>query len=426
MNSKHLGLLMAGLLAFANVGTSVVLAADKIYYVSTAGSDDNSGAFGQPFRTINKGVGVLKPGDTLYIRRGTYTEALRDVIPSGTSWKSPVTVAAYPGEEVTLRPGSGEYVIKIQDNNPAYIIVDRLILDGAGTKAAAVFIATANRPLTVPRHIRLINCEIKNAREQGIMVYSSPANARSHQADYNEFINLKVHDIGRDKSNHGFYINTSHNLIDHCEVWKVHGIGIQIYKTKGRNGLNCNDNTIRCCKIHDTGLDTSDVTAGIVITVGNGNLVCNNLIWNNYNGVQIDTGASQTKVYNNTICKSHGDAGIRNGYPNPPGARSTIILNNVLYQNKNSNKILDYGRDTFADYNLIGNTDPKFMNAAAHDFHLQADSPAIDAGATLREVTTDYEEVQRPQGKAYDMGAYEYGSPAPPKPGETRKRRGKP
>ena len=114
------------------------------------------------------------------------------------------------------------------------------------------------------------------------------------------------------------------------------------------------------------------------------------------------------------------------GAVNPPGARSTIILNNILYQNPYGNKILDYGPDAFADYNLVGNTDPKFVNAAAHDFHLQADSPAIDAGATLREVTTDYEEVQRPQGKAYDMGAYEYGSPAPPKPGETRKRRGKP
>jgi hypothetical protein len=414
MSSKQLGFLMAGLLAFAKVGTSAALAADNIYYVSTAGSDDNSGSQAKPFRTIKKGASILKPGDTLYLRRGTYTEALRNVIPSGTSWESPVTVAAYPGEEVTLRPGSGEDVIKIQDNNPAYIIVDGLILDGAGTTAAAVFITTANGPLTVPHHIRLKNCEIKNAREQGIMVYSSPANARAHQANYNEFINLKIHDVGRKKFNHGLYINTSHNLIDHCEVWNVYGIGVQIYKTGGRNGFNCSDNTISCCKIHDTGLDKSDVTAGIVITVGNGNLVCNNLIWNNYNGVQIDTGATNTKVYNNTIYKSFGDAGIRNGYPNPPGARGTIILNNILYQNTNGNKILDYGPYTFADYNLVGNTDPKFVNAAAHDFHLQANSPAIDAGATLREVITDCEGVRRPQGKAYDMGAHEYGSTAPP------------
>jgi hypothetical protein len=410
MSAKQWGLFLVSLLALANVDMSADLAADNIYYVSIAGSDKNSGTQAQPFRTISKGVSVLKPGDTLYIHGGTYTEALRNVIPSGTSWDSPVTVAAYPGEEVILRPGSGQDVIKIQDNNPAYIVVDGLILDGTGTTAAAVFISAANGPLTVPHHIRVKNCEIKNAREQGIMVYSALSQVR--QADHNEFINVKIHDIGKSKYHHGFYLNTSHNLIDHCQVWNVYGIGIQIYKTGGRGGLSCNDNTIRCCKIHDTGLDKSDVTAGIVITVGNGNLICNNLIWNNYNGVQIDTGATNTKVYNNTICKSFGDAGIRNGYPNPPGARGTIILNNILYQNKNGNKILDYGPHTFADYNLVGNTDPKFVNAAALDFHLQASSPAIDAGTTLKEVTTDCEGVRRPQGKSYDIGAHEYGSTA--------------
>jgi len=405
---------MAGLLTLAEVATSAAPAADNVYFVSTAGSDKNSGTEAQPFRTVNKGVSVLKPGDTLYIRRGTYAEALLNAIPSGLSWDRPVTVAAHPGDEVTIRPGSGEDVIKIQDNNPAYIVVDGLVLDATGTTAAAVFIASANGPPTVPHHIRMKNCEIKNAQEQGIMVYSA-VNVRSRQADNNEFINLKIHHIGKTRFHHGIYINTNHNLIDHCEVWDVHGNGLQIYKSKGCNGINCNDNTVRCCKIHDTGLDKSDVTAGIVITVGNGNLVCNNVTWNNYIGVQIDTGATNTKVYNNTICKSFGDGGIRNGYPNPPGARGTVILNNILYQNAHGNKIRDYGPDMFSDYNLVGNTDPKFVNAAAHDFHLQADSPAIDAGTTLREVTTDCEGGRRPRGKAYDMGAYEYGSPAPPK-----------
>src|SRR5205085_8204973 len=143
----------------------------------------------------------------------------------------------------------------------------------------------------------------------------------------NEFINLKIHDIGTKKYHHGMYINTNHNVIDHCEVWNVYGIGIQIYKSGGRNGLNCNDNTVRHCRIHDTGLDKSDTTAGILITVGDGNLVYNNLLWNNFIGVQIDTGATNSKVYNNTIYRSHGDAGIRNGYPNPPGARHSLIRN---------------------------------------------------------------------------------------------------
>jgi hypothetical protein len=41
------------------------------------------------------------------------------------------------------------------------------------------------------------------------------------------------------------------------------------------------------------------------------------------------------------------------------------------------------------------------------DYHLQATSLAIDAGTTVN-LATDYDGVLRPQGLAYDIGAYEY------------------
>src|SRR5262249_18330399 len=58
------------------------------YYVSPTGSDSNPGTFARPFATVNRGVRVLRPGDTLLVRKGTYPEALRNVIPSGTSWSA--------------------------------------------------------------------------------------------------------------------------------------------------------------------------------------------------------------------------------------------------------------------------------------------------------------------------------------------------
>jgi len=48
------------------------------------------------------------------------------------------------------------------------------------------------------------------------------------------------------------------------------------------------------------------------------------------------------------------------------------------------------------------------VNAAAHDFHLQATSPAIDAGAALSAVPTDASGISRSQGAGYDIGAYEF------------------
>jgi hypothetical protein len=54
--------------------------------------------------------------------------------------------------------------------------------------------------------------------------------------------------------------------------------------------------------------------------------------------------------------------------------------------------------------------DPKFVNTATYDFHLQSGSPAVDAGtnSVSTHVKSDYAGATRPQGTAYDIGAHEY------------------
>lgn len=59
-------------------------------------------------------------------------------------------------------------------------------------------------------------------------------------------------------------------------------------------------------------------------------------------------------------------------------------------------------------HNLV-NANPRFVNPAAGDYHLAAGSPAIDAGTNVG-VTLDLDGIARPQGKGYDLGAYEYRS----------------
>jgi hypothetical protein len=44
----------------------------------------------------------------------------------------------------------------------------------------------------------------------------------------------------------------------------------------------------------------------------------------------------------------------------------------------------------------------------ARNFHLQSASPAINAGLTISTLLTDLDGVSRPQGPAYDIGAYEF------------------
>jgi hypothetical protein len=56
------------------------------YYVSTSGSDGNAGSLSQPFGTIKHGTSVLRAGDTLRIRGGTYREYVSlDHAPRGSS-----------------------------------------------------------------------------------------------------------------------------------------------------------------------------------------------------------------------------------------------------------------------------------------------------------------------------------------------------
>lgn len=81
-------------------------------YVATNGSDGNPGTADAPFRTVEKGLDSVRPGQTLYLRGGTYVEDVQ-ASPAGTS-SARIVVSAYPGE----RP-----VIKglVSINNPRYV-----------------------------------------------------------------------------------------------------------------------------------------------------------------------------------------------------------------------------------------------------------------------------------------------------------------
>lgn len=54
------------------------------------------------------------------------------------------------------------------------------------------------------------------------------------------------------------------------------------------------------------------------------------------------------------------------------------------------------------------NADPRFVNAAAGDFHLMSGSPAIDAADPAATEAVDFDGTTRPQGAGHDIGAFEY------------------
>jgi hypothetical protein len=369
------------------------------YYVSPTGSDANAGNKAEPFQTIRRALRMLNAGDTLYIRAGAYAESLDNNVPSGASWDRRVAVAAYPGEEVVLRPGPGsQFALKLV-GDLHHILIDGLSLDAKNTSDSGIYID--NYRGQIPHHIRIQNCEVKNAAHQGVIVGAS----HNLSSDHHEFIHITSHHNGKTDHDHGFYISGSHELLDGCEAYANGGEGIQIYRGGGVNGVNASYNTVRNCKLHDNGSGGMSANVGLGIYKGDGNVAYNNLVWHNGIGIAVEIGASNTLVYNNTLYDHFGDAGMRIGYTRPRSV-NTVVRNNIIYKNA-KNDILDYGTKTIADHNLLNNTDPGFVDATRQDFHLRPGSPAIDQGATLKEVPTDRDGVSRPQGRAYDLGAYE-------------------
>ncbi len=71
------------------------------------GSDDNPGTEARPFATLAHAVQQLKPGETLYLRGGTYYEHVT-VSAQGTA-DQPITIAGYPSEIAIIDGGLREF-----------------------------------------------------------------------------------------------------------------------------------------------------------------------------------------------------------------------------------------------------------------------------------------------------------------------------
>jgi hypothetical protein len=356
--------------------------------LAESGSDSNPGTFDAPWLTINHGDRKLVPGDTLYIRGGTYAEYIKDIIPTGTP-DARVTVRNYKNETVIIRPEAGavqDHVVSIRGDK-SYITLRGLVLDGARKIRQHTLVIYPLEGKT-PHHIRVENSTIMNGRSSGIL----------SSAGDSEFVNLKVHRNGSDRRDHGIYIGTDNNVIDGCEFSHNRGFGIHIYTQAPESADN---NVIRNCYSHHNGI------AGAIIGVGTGNVAYNNILANNDIGIVVR--GTNTRIYNNTIYGNKTGMDISK-------TTNSQITNNIIYQSSAiTGRVKRGGAPTNTGLVLSNNltdADPLFVDTVAGNFRLKAGSPAIDAGIALKEVLTDRDATPRPQGMAYDIGAYEFNSMA--------------
>jgi len=87
---------------------------------------------------------------------------------------------------------------------------------------------------------------------------------------------------------------------------------------------------------------------------------------------------------------------------------------NIYWSTSGSAKWQHAGKEytTFAEYQkAAGEAHSRYVDPGLigpGDARLRPGSPAINAGAALKEVAADKDGTVRPQGKATDIGAYEF------------------
>ena len=265
---------------------------------------------------------------------------------------------------------------------------------------------------------------------------------RNVEAAYNAFTG--IHSTGSYK--------VVDNVIVHHNGWRDmpemrHGIYFMPLDGQGHNIIM---NTIAYNNEHD-GLKFRSTA------VNSNNTIMNSISYNNGQvGIVISDYVEDAKIIGN-LAYNNSDSGILLGYDGSFGGGTSLVIGNTAWGNKNvwqgdirvsmpgtivknnvarilkvkdasvaTSSDIDYNNwnndvrvgDTWVTFSNWKSTygkdshslygDPLFVNLAGDNYHLQASSPAIDKGTVDSRLKVDLAGVSRPQGAAYDIGAYEF------------------
>jgi hypothetical protein len=391
---------MRRILVFVSVFLSLWLtlrAESATYYVSTSGDDSNScsaaQAVGTAKRNPSNGAGCLSPGDTLYIRAGTYNVGLWSGPPGGNSESQRVTIAGYPPD------GSRQAILNFFGNGNGldlgagqqYITFDNLVIDGSGVTNAVIKLT--GTPTSGAHHINFTNGEIRRGGQglqdgptegnQGILIGGPGSNLVS---------NMSIHDNGNSVRVHGIYVRAPNNIWEKNDIFGHAGFGIHNYE--GSDEQANNNNISRGNRLHRNAV-------GLLLSYGQNQKAYNNVIYENTAwAVQSYAGSGHIFV-NNTVYNNAQDA-FNIG-------SDAIMCNNITFGNGNNN--------ASGTSNL--NSNPGLANPGAGDVHLNENATtAINQGTSSCQVsslvTTDFYGNTRPVGGAWDIGAAEFGGTGPP------------
>lgn len=406
------------------------------YYMSTTGSDSNpcTGNGGnnaqnlsfpkRNFHGPSGAIACMVGGDTLQVRAGTYSEHFNPglstgYIPNGTAG-NPTIVEGYPSD--STRPILPRFTLG-EGADYSFMIFRRLhvqapVLAQSQGGYSAFYVGPDTHDIT------FTDIEIEGG-------HTGLQSGGHHET----FSHLDIHG----QFFYGTYFGGHHNVWEYNNFHDTLGFAIHLYSSGTADFVADNIfrfNTIRNCGNGGPhGLPEPPREGTWLFSHGDRNEAYNNLIFDSYEGIILDYGCDDCKVYNNTF--------YNNGVPSTqtPQARAAIkvtnnttnalVVNNIVYNN-GIQIVNEPGGGNTVNNNLCGSSgtgctfvgNPSFENAGAGNFKLNANSAARNRLATdgggMCLTPTDFGGTARPQtpsgGSATpcDVGAYEYQEGAQP------------
>lgn len=138
----------------------------KIYYVSTTGKNSWKGTKTKPFRTISYAVRQLRPGDTLYLRGGTYHETLSLSSRIKGTKKRYITISNYADEKVIISGEQKSAPTLLSINGSSYLRICGLeFTDAAGQDACGIYVASGSHHL-IFRENKIHDITVENPSEE--------------------------------------------------------------------------------------------------------------------------------------------------------------------------------------------------------------------------------------------------------------------
>ncbi len=357
------------------------------YYVATTGSDSNPGTSAAPFATLQKSVNAAGPGDTIIVGDGTYgpTGGLLSfgvtINKAGTA-SAPITLEAANkwGAKLDCQLTCHSY-INFGASSAYWVVKGFEIVNGVW----GGFFSNSgggSHVLIQGNHIHNIGNQ-PNTTDIGVMGIYFGTGGGNPTIDGNV-----IHDIGRTTNitgnhDHGVYTHAPGSLISNNIMFNMLN-GWCIQTADGFSGTIANNSFY--------GADVLSSKLGqVVLWAANSNVVIRNNIFYATGGDAI----------HNSAATMSGTCSIDHNIVFTPGASVGLIDSSISGCTQASNKL---------------NVDPLLVAPASYNFQLQAGSPAIDAGSPVSGVTGDINGIPRPQGAAYDVGAFEYtgGGTTPP------------